>query len=188
MTSRPALLFFVPSLPDETIQSRVARHHVLSGNRVEAETFLDLFGSTPFALEQIVSPPILNLADRMGQSTPAARQKLLEQNTLWPLFEPFMAGGPQSTATDIGAMVSRLPRRVVGHHGEARLCPACVKEDVHAFGMGYTCRASACVGDTAGACCRAALNVVDRSSFAHACCVNRGTPATVAGTWKARKT
>ncbi|RQN37192.1 TnsD family Tn7-like transposition protein [Paraburkholderia tropica] len=141
MTSTPALLFFVPSLPDETLQSRVVRHHVLSGNRIEAETFLDLFDSIPFALEQIASPPMLHLADRMGDGSPAARQKLLEQNTLWPLFEPFLADGPQPITTDIGTLVSRLPRRVVGHHGEARLCPACVREDVNAYGMGYWHRA-----------------------------------------------
>ena len=111
-----ALLFFVPSLPDETIQSRVARHPVLSGT-----------------------------------------------------------------------LVSRLPRRVVGHHGEPRLCRACVKEDVNAFGMGYWHRAHhlpgvGYVGDTAGACCRVAVHVANPSSFAHACCVNRRTLATVAGT------
>ncbi len=137
----PSLLFFVPSLPDETIQSRVARHHVLSGNRVESDTFLDLFDSAPFSLEQIVPPSLIRLADRVDDSSQAALQTLLAGNTLWPLFEPFLADAPQPEPADVGAMVSRLPRRVVGLHGEAHLCPACVEEDIRTFGMGYWHRA-----------------------------------------------
>ena len=135
------LLFFVPSLPDETIQSRVARHHVLSGNRVESDTFLDLFDSAPFSLEQIVPPPLMRLADRVDDSSQASLQSLLEGNTLWPLFEPFLAGVSQPVTAAVGSMVSRLPRRVVGLHGEAQLCPLCVQEDIRAFRMGYCHRA-----------------------------------------------
>lgn len=137
----PSLLFFVPSLPDETIQSRVARHHVLSGNRVESDTFLDLFDSAPFSLEQIVPQPLMRLADRVDDSSQASLKRLLEGNTLWPLFEPFIAVASQPATAEIGSMVSRLPRRVVGLHGEAQLCPLCVEEDIRAFGMGYWHRA-----------------------------------------------
>lgn len=137
----PGLLFLVPSLPDETIQSRVARHHVLSGNRVESDTFLDLFDSAPFSLEQIVPPFLMRLADRVDDSSQAALQTLLAGNTLWPLFEPFLDGVLQPLTADVGATVSRLPRRVVGLHGDAHLCATCVGEDIRAFGMGYWRRA-----------------------------------------------
>ncbi|POZ80131.1 hypothetical protein [Burkholderia contaminans] len=95
------LLFFVPSLPDETIQSRVARHHVLSGNRVESDTFLDLFDSAPFSLEQIVPPSLMRLADRVNDGSQAALQTLLAGNTLWPLFEPFLDGVLQPLTADV---------------------------------------------------------------------------------------
>ncbi|ACC76030.1 TniQ family protein [Paraburkholderia phymatum] len=134
---KPALLFFAPSLPDETIQSRVVRHHVLSANRKESDTFLDLFGGLPFSLEQIVPPSLLQLADRMDDGSQAALQPLLEHNTLWLLFEPFLADTPQSATVNIGEMMRPLPRRVVGLHGEAQLCPACVEDDMRTFGMGY---------------------------------------------------
>jgi hypothetical protein len=38
------------SMPDETLHSRITRYHFLSGNRTEAETFRDLFGSDPFGV------------------------------------------------------------------------------------------------------------------------------------------
>jgi hypothetical protein len=136
-----SLLFFVPSLPDETLQSRVARHHVLSGNRIEADTFLDLFDCVPFALEQIVPPALRRLADRVDDEPDAALQRLLERNTLRPLFEPFLCDAQQSALADVRAMVSRLPRRVVGLHGEAHWCTCCVDEDVRTLGMAYWRRA-----------------------------------------------
>jgi hypothetical protein len=114
---------------------------VLSGNRVESDTFLDLFDSAPFSLEQIVPPSLMRLADRVNDGSQAALQTLLAGNTLWPLFEPFLDGVLQPLTADVGAMMSRLPRRVVGLYGEAHLCPACVEEDIHAFGMGYWHRA-----------------------------------------------
>ncbi|MFM0731151.1 TnsD family Tn7-like transposition protein [Paraburkholderia sediminicola] len=135
------LPFFVPSLPDETIQSRVARHHVLSGNRLETDTFLDLFDSAPFALEQIVPPGLARLADRLADDPDAAMQGLLERNTLLPLFAPFLGGESRSGLTGVEAMMGRLPRRVVGLHGEAQLCTVCVAEDVRAHGMAHWRRA-----------------------------------------------
>ncbi|WP_198530193.1 TniQ family protein, partial [Burkholderia pseudomallei] len=135
------LLFFVPSLPDETIQSRVARHHLLSGNRMETQTFLDLFDSAPSSLEDVVPPGLNRLADRMGDAPNSALQILLERNTLLPLFEPFLRGTPHSGLAEVGAMVNRLPRRVVGHRGEAHLCMACVEEDLRTIGMPYWHRA-----------------------------------------------
>ncbi|MCX4151653.1 MULTISPECIES: TniQ family protein [Paraburkholderia] len=139
----PSLLFFAPSLPDETIQSRVARHHVLSGNRTEADTFLDLFDSPPFTLEQIVPPGLARLAARLSDDPDAALKMLLEQNTLLPLFAPFLGEGSdsQSASLTAEAALSRLPRRVVGMHGEAQLCTACAVEDVRDHGMAYWRRA-----------------------------------------------
>lgn len=137
----PNLLFFVPSLPDETIQSRVARHHVLSGNRIETDTLLDLFDSAQCGLEQIVPPGLTRLADRLADDRGLAMQELLERNTLLPLFAPFLGGESQSGLVGVEAMVGRLPRRVVGLHGEAQLCTACVEEDVRMHGMAYWHRA-----------------------------------------------
>lgn len=139
----PSLLFFAPSLPDETIQSRVARHHVLSGNRTETDTFLDLFDSAPFTLEQIVPPGLARLAARLSDDSEAALRTLLMQNTLLPLFSPFLGEGSeaQSASLTVEAALSRLPRRVVGMHGEAQLCTACVLEDVRDHGMPYWRRA-----------------------------------------------
>jgi hypothetical protein len=139
----PSLLFFAASLPDETIQSRVARHHVLSGNRTEADTFLDLFDSAPFALEQIVPPGLARLAARLSDDQGPALEMLLEQNTLLPLFAPFLgeSSDAQSASLPGEAALSGLPRRVVGMHGEAQLCTACVLEDVRDHGMAYWRRA-----------------------------------------------
>ncbi|MBB5547589.1 TniQ family protein [Paraburkholderia fungorum] len=139
----PSLLFFAPSLPDETIQSRVARHHVLAGNRTEADTFLDLFDSPPFALQQIVPPGLTRLAARLSDDSGSALKTLLVQNTLLPLFTPFMGedSDAQGASLTSASASKRLPRHVVGLHGEAQLCAACVVEDVSVHGMAYWHRA-----------------------------------------------
>ncbi|NPT62566.1 transposase [Paraburkholderia sp. 5N] len=147
------------------MQSRVARHHVLSGNRIETDTFLDLFDSMPFALEQIVPPALRRLAVRLDDEPAAALQRLLERNTLRPLFEPFLGDAPQPALADVGAMVSRLPRRVVGLHGEAHLCTACVEEDLRTLGMAYWHRAHHVPG--VSACWRHGANLLSSCPHCH---------------------
>lgn len=132
------LPFFPSSLPDETLLSRVSRYHLLSGNKTVPRTFDELFGKPPFPLEQIVPLGIEILAARLPGEQRDELKKLLLENTLLPLFLPYLAPTrPSNLAVDASELVSHVPRRVVGMHGEAHLCLNCVEDDQREHGVPY---------------------------------------------------
>ncbi|MBX9800818.1 MAG: TnsD family transposase [Burkholderiaceae bacterium] len=136
--------FFPPSLADETLASRVARYHIIAGNRSPATTLNQLFQQIQAGLDQIIPSKIAVLAAGLPGDSQVNLQSILDQNTLLPLFSPFIGrntlnGGVQDGRPD--NLITRLPRRVVGKHGEAYLCLQCVLEDEQSLGMGYWHRA-----------------------------------------------
>lgn len=132
------LPFFPISLPDETLLSRVSRYHLLSGNKTINSTFDELFGKPPFPLEQIVPTGIEVLASRLPGEQRDELKKLVLENTLFPLFLPYLAPAkPSNSIVAPSELVSHIPRRVVGMHGEARLCLQCVENDQHEHGVAY---------------------------------------------------
>ncbi len=132
------LPFFPHSLPDESLISRVSRYHILSGNKTINGTFDELFGKKPFSLEQVVPVGIDVLAQRLPGEQRSSLKALLLENTLFPIFLPFLAPNrPSNFATDSSEIVSHIPRRVVGMHGEAHLCIDCVAEDRKEHGVPY---------------------------------------------------
>lgn len=133
-----SLTFFPNSFPDESLLSRISRYHLLSGNKTISSTYEDLFGKSPFPLEQIVPTNIEVLAERLPGSQREVLKALLLENTLLPLFLPYL--GPvksEQSEEDSSEVVSHIPRRVVGMHGEARLCLECVEDDKREFGTPY---------------------------------------------------
>lgn len=138
----PLLPFFPSSLPDETLLSRVSRYHLLSGNTTINITFDELFSKPPFPLEQIVPPGIEILAARLPGEQRDELKKLVLENTLFPLFLPYLAPTKStSPSVDSSDVVSHIPRRVVGMHGEAHLCLHCVEDDQREHGVPYLHRA-----------------------------------------------
>lgn len=118
--------------------SRVSRYHLLSGNKTINSTFDELFGKRPFSLEHIVPVGIDVLAKRLPGEQRSSLKTLLLENTLLPMFLPFLAPNrPSSFATNSSEIVSHIPRRVVGMQGEAHLCLDCVAEDQHEHGIPY---------------------------------------------------
>ena len=131
--------FFPPSQPDETLNSRVSRYHVVAGNSTSSATLNELFGSPQTGLDQVVPPGIELLATRLPGDPHTNVLNILSENTLLPLFQPFI-GHVDGNASQ-QSFLSRLPRRVLGKHGDAYLCVQCVREDEETFGMGYWHRA-----------------------------------------------
>lgn len=123
--------FFPPSLPDETIESRVSRYHCLSGNILEKETFRDLFGSAPFSLARIVER-LGDLADKLPGDRGVNISELLETNTIYPIYRPFL--GLYKRGFDSSQLRSREPYI-------ARICYSCSQEDVEKHGCYYWHRA-----------------------------------------------
>ena len=60
----PKLLFITDFLPDETLYAWVARYHLLSGNHVEDESRLQLFGSNKAGRHFHVPSHLINLSAR----------------------------------------------------------------------------------------------------------------------------
>lgn len=139
--------FFPPSQPDETLNSRVSRYHVMAGNSTFGATLDELFGNPLTGLDQVVTRGIEVLATRLPGDPRTNLLNILTENTLLPLFQPFI--GHLDGHTNQQSLLSRLPRRVVGKHGEAYLCVACVREDEKEFGMAYWHRAHHAPGVTA---------------------------------------
>lgn len=130
-----AVLFFPQSLPDETFSSRVARYQLMTGNASTTATFKELFGQANFALEQIVPPHLETLAARLPGEPGVTLHSFLRENTLLPLFQPFL--GKREQGVGRTSLINRLPRRVVGKHGHAHLCIQCMVEADERFGFGY---------------------------------------------------
>ena len=134
------LLFFPVSMPDEMLHSRITRYHYLSGNRTPAETYRDLFASKPFCIGGIVPRQIERLADRLPGQSESNLTELIRNNTTFPAYRPFL-GVKQGPEDNIGPLgydgVVRVPRREESTHGRAKLCPACVREDLIDRGSAY---------------------------------------------------
>lgn len=107
----------------------------MTGNASTTATFKDLFGQANFALGQIVPPHLETLASRLPGEPSVTLYNFLTENTLLPLFRPFLGKRVQSEQRN--NMINRLPRRVVGKHGDAHLCIHCVIEAEERFGFGY---------------------------------------------------
>ncbi|UMZ12092.1 TniQ family protein [Pseudomonas sp. MPFS] len=146
----PKILFFPVSMPDETLQSRIARYHLLSGNKTEAETFSDIFGSSPFSL-QIIPKKIEDLAERLPGDKEENLLELLNTNTIFPVYKPFIGvlKNKSSDAVSIIDEVARVPRREVSLHSMAKICISCVSSDLLDAGFSYWHRAHHIPGVTA---------------------------------------
>lgn len=135
----PTILFFPSSLPDETLPSRIARYHILSGNRTENETFSDLFDTVPFSLN-IIPKKICLIASRLPGDTDTNLNELLTSNTILPVYKPF-SGTTESGDGIINSDTGRIPRREVTSHSMAKFCLACVRADLLEQGHSYWHRA-----------------------------------------------
>lgn len=136
--------FFPSSLPDETLHSRVSRYHFLSGNKTQPLTFRDAFDAAPFPLDVVVPKKITQLAERLPGEAADNLKGLLNTNTLLPLFTSFLGteNSHKKQCQEISTTaLSRIPQRVVGVHGTAKLCIACCESDEHEFGSSYWHRA-----------------------------------------------
>lgn len=146
------LSFFPPALPDETLIPRVSRYHIISGNSTHSTTLTELFQQLRIGLSQVVPPYIEVLASRLPGDTQENLQTIIQENTLFPLFLPFIgrAGITPSTRTETwyGGLISHMPRRVVGKHGESCLCQHCLREDESEQGLAYWHRAHQAPGVT----------------------------------------
>ncbi|NWC59588.1 TniQ family protein [Pseudomonas veronii] len=145
------ILFFPSSLPDETLQSRIARYHILSGNRTENETFRDIFGTMPFSLN-IIPNRMEDFASRLPGDQDSNLNDLLTINTILPVYKPFLGLAESGTNSlpnaGMTSAIGRIPRREVSTHSMAKFCLACVRADLVEQGHSYWHRAHQIPGVT----------------------------------------
>lgn len=130
-------------MPDETLQSRISRYHLLSGNRTENETYRDIFGTAPFAMK-IIPNRIEDLASRLPGDKSLNLNELLISNTILPVYKPFLGVSKENIELrdeSIISAIARVPRREVSAHSMAKLCLSCVQDDLIETGHSYWHRA-----------------------------------------------
>ena len=79
--------FFPPSQPDETLNSRVSRYHVMAGNSTFGATLDELFGNPLTGLDQVVTRGIEVLATRLPGDPHNNLLNILTENTRVRQFE-----------------------------------------------------------------------------------------------------
>jgi hypothetical protein len=127
------------SMPDEMLHSRITRYHYLSGNTTEAETFHDLFDSTPFGVGMLPKQ-IEILAAKLPGDRERNLDELISTNTTFPAYRPFLGMRDDLEKGADGSIVSevaRVPRREITVHGKARICLCCVQQDLIELGYAY---------------------------------------------------
>lgn len=146
------LSFFPAGLPDEILLSRVSRYHIIEGNSTFAATLKQLFGTPLSDLSKIVPRCTEDLAAKLPGQPSENAHALTSANTLLPLFSPFLGKANSRLVdrmeSDKSSFISRLPRHVVGRHGDSNLCIQCALDDEREHGVGYWHRAHQCPGVT----------------------------------------
>jgi transposase len=127
--------FFTDPYPDELLYSACSRYHRRAGNRSKEATALDLFGKGQTSIIVDFQTQIDYLVNQLPPTTYTA-SRLIEQNTMLPLYVPFMTAerhvairhdmcgnGGGSIHARLGILTSGLD---IEH---LRFCPVCVEED-----------------------------------------------------------
>jgi hypothetical protein len=138
--------FFPTSFPDETLHSRLARYHLLSGNLDDRLTLQELFGSHTLIATSLLPSHLNALIQRLPVCMGATAESILQEGTIFPYYRPFLFKSSQvqrcltsTQSTDardlkirLGMVASRL-----GGQNPFRFCNQCLAEDVGRYGVGY---------------------------------------------------
>ena len=140
------LHFFPTSFPDETLYSRMARYHRLSGHKCDRTSLLELIGRHTHVITSGLPSSLATLISNMpAEEEPPTVADVVESNTIFPCFRAFMpedrrakllaAMSGESAAglkMYLGLVASRL-----GAKNHLRLCRSCVAADEATTGQPY---------------------------------------------------
>jgi hypothetical protein len=131
-------------LPDETLFSLASRHHILSCNRLDAHTCLQLFGHRSIGARHDVPSRIDILVERTRGNLGGALEMIFER-TLVPFYFPLKSRKQMEEAVSamrgngIGSLrysLGMLANRFQAHH-PLKACELCMKDDVERFEVAY---------------------------------------------------
>lgn len=160
MTSGSNLLLFPASLPDEALVSRASRYHILARNRKTRDTFMQLIGKPRTALTDIVPPDIPCLALRLPGDSSDNLERLLNDNTMFPLATLFNSWTSPTDWLGAAATQATIRRRTLGLAGLTKICEHCLRDDFNTHGSTYIHRAHQAPGVTC--CWRHGTSLIER--------------------------
>lgn len=146
MTHGEDMLHFFPStFPDETLYSRLARYHRLSGHADDRDSLHELVGVHTHVITSDLPSLLQTLTSRIPAGARPSVEEIIGGNTIFPYFQRFLPSEQCSRAitamsgastsglkTLIGLVASRL-----GAKNTFRFCRTCGDDDRTAFGQAY---------------------------------------------------
>jgi hypothetical protein len=140
------MLHFFPSLwPDETLYSRLARYHRLSGHVDDRTTLVELIGVHTHVITSHLPSSLKMLVARLPPGAKSSAEELIKSSTIFPYFQAFLPSQQSERAIEtmsssstsglkmmLGLVASRL-----GGHNVFRFCKTCALEDRDMFGQAY---------------------------------------------------
>lgn len=141
------LHFFPASYPDETLYSRISRYHLLTGERKDENTFLELFGEKGHKIDFDEHAPISlrTLASLLPGDPLVQLGRILSENTFLPFVVPIVASS-----------IEEYPGK---EFANARSCELCLEEDEQLVGSAYLHRCHQLPAVTA--CWKHAVKLID---------------------------
>lgn len=141
------LSHFPTPRPDELLYSILGRYHNWSRNKSYSNTIEDVFGKNKLAA--VVDFPIglKNLCGQLSLGTSITPERLIQNNTLFPLFRPFLSKERVRRIERCLIMGGREGNKVhasigIGRSNQLfsnflRYCPVCYKTDIENFGEAF---------------------------------------------------
>lgn len=146
--------FFPTPYPDELLYSVLARYYAWSANVSPKVALQELFGKTTVVATFDLPSHIESLVQNLPFGSKHAVESLIRQNTLYPLYAPFLPTVRAKTIFDsmrdhfsgdihtrTGIMASAVPQI-----NFFRFCPVCLLEDSEKYGEQYWHRVHQIVG------------------------------------------
>ena len=139
------LHFFPSTFPDETLYSRLARYHRLSGHSDDRDSLHELVGVHTHVITSDLPSLLQTFISRIPAGARPSVEEIIDSNTIFPYFRRFlpsercdraiaaMSGASTSgLKAGLGLVASRL-----GAKSTFRFCEKCTDDDRTAFGQAY---------------------------------------------------
>jgi len=139
------LHFFPSTFPDETLYSRLARYHRLSGHPDDRDSLHELVGMHTHVITSDLPSLLQAFVSRLPAGARPSVGEIIDTNTIFPYFRHFLPfercsraiatmSGPSTSGlkTAIGLVASRL-----GAKNPFRFCKYCLRDDQVDFGQAY---------------------------------------------------
>lgn len=139
------LHFFPSTFPDETLYSRFARYHRLSGHVNDRDSLHELVGAHTHVATSDLPSLLQTFVSRIPAAARPSVEEIIDENTIFPYFRRFLSSEKcgRAVAAMSGASTSGLKAGLglvasrLGAKSTFRFCEKCIGDDRTAFGQAY---------------------------------------------------